>query len=127
MNTPTHVLVSAAVLAKPGEQHAGRNWAVLIGAIIADLSIFVMYFWTRLLMGQPEDLIWREIYFTPFWQSIGMIANSFPLYASAALLAWWRGLQRSARKTPTPIQTELTANASKHPLAQSLFGELRAT
>ena len=93
MNTPTHVLVSAAVLAKPGAEHVHRNWAVLVGAVIADLSIFVMYFWTRVLMGQPEDLIWREIYFTPFWQSIGMIANSFPLYASAALVAWWRGWQ----------------------------------
>ena len=42
-------------------------------------------------MGRPEELIWREIYFTPFWQGIGMVANSIPLYATAALLAWWFG------------------------------------
>ena len=93
MNTPTHVLISSAVLARSGGEHAQRNWAVLLGAIIADLSIFVMYFWTRVLMGRPEEVIWQEIYFTPFWQSIGMVANSFPLYACVALLAWWRGWQ----------------------------------
>ena len=40
-------------------------------------------------MGQPEELVWREIYFTPFWQGIGMVANSIPLYGFIALIGWW--------------------------------------
>ena len=40
-------------------------------------------------MGQPEELVWREIYFTPFWQGIGMIVNSIPLYSLIALMGWW--------------------------------------
>lgn len=90
MNTPTHLLISAAVLAKPGEKNRAANWAVLTGALLPDLSIFVMFFWTRIVMGYPEDLIWREIYFTPFWQSIGMVGNSIPLYAALAVVAWSR-------------------------------------
>ncbi len=90
MNTPTHLLISAAVLARPGEQHRSRNGAILIGALLPDLSIFVMFFWSRILMGQPEELVWREIYFTPFWQGIGMVANSAPVYALIGLVAWWR-------------------------------------
>lgn len=89
MNTPTHLLISAAVLARRGEVHRRHNNLILAGALLPDLSIFVMYFWSRVLMGQPEELVWREIYFTPFWQGIGMIVNSIPLYGLIALMGWW--------------------------------------
>ncbi len=78
------------MLAKSGTEHRRRNILVLAGALLPDLSIFIMFFWTRIIMGRPEELIWREIYFTPFWQSIGMVANSMPLYGAIALIAWWR-------------------------------------
>ncbi len=45
MNTPTHLLIGAAALARPADDAAGlwRNAAVLLGALVADARIFISY------------------------------------------------------------------------------------
>ena len=37
MNTPTHLLLSVALLAKPGEKR--RNWAVIAGSLIPYIGV----------------------------------------------------------------------------------------
>lgn len=87
MMTPTHLLVGAAAFARPGEYQ--RNRAVLIGALLPDLSIFVLYFWGRAIAGYPARHVWREVYWQEPWQTLGAISNSFPLFLAILAIGWW--------------------------------------
>lgn len=87
MNTPTHLLLSAAILARDDKRPAppGRNWAVIVGALIPDAAIFVMFAWTRLIQGASEREVWSTLYWQEPWQSLVAVANSVPLFAALAL------------------------------------------
>jgi len=85
LNTPTHILTAAALFTKPGEPR--RNWAVLIGALLPDLSIFALVAWARWIEDIPHQKIWREVYWQEPWQTLGAISNSFVIWGAVALLA----------------------------------------
>ena len=78
MNTPTHVLLSAALLTK--KDAPARNLAVLVGSVAPDLSMFALFFWAKVIAGIPERELWREVYWQEPWQTLSAISNSFPLY-----------------------------------------------
>ena len=90
MNTPTHLLTAAALLMR--RDAPARNTAVVVGALLPDLSIFVLFGWARLIQGVPEREIWRSLYWQEPWQTVGAIANSFPVWVLvlmvAACLGW---------------------------------------
>ncbi len=88
MMTPTHVLIGAAAFARPGDRR--RNLAAIFGALLPDLSIFVLFGWGRFVKGVSEHQLWRELYWQEPWQTLGAISNSAPLYAGLLLLGWWR-------------------------------------
>lgn len=87
MNTPTHLMVGAALFARPGLR--ARGLAALSGALAPDAAIYVLWAGGRLL-GHGERVIWSDLYFSPTWQAITTIGNSAPLYASIALIGAWR-------------------------------------
>ncbi|GBF25397.1 hypothetical protein MnTg02_00428 [bacterium MnTg02] len=89
MNTPTHLLISIALLAKPDAPR--RNMAVIFGALIPDLSIYVLFVWAKLVAQVPEQEIWRHLYWQEPWQTLSGLSNSFPLYAMLVALGVWRG------------------------------------
>ena len=98
MNTPTHLLISAAVLARHGKP--ARNWAVLAGALIPDAAIFVLFAWARLVQGASERELWSNLYWQAPWQSLVAVANSVPLFLGAALLGLGAlGIARRRRRT----------------------------
>lgn len=77
MNTVTHAIVASTLLSKKG---AGKlNWVVLIGALLPDASIFIFYFWAKIIQQTPERIIWTELYWQQPWQTIGAVSNSIPL------------------------------------------------
>lgn len=78
MNTPTHMLAAAALLSR--KRQPGRNTAVLLGAIVPDLSIFVLFGWAR-ANGIPQHEIWTSLYWQEPWQTISAISNSFPIWS----------------------------------------------
>lgn len=81
MNTPTHLLVSAGLFSRP---RAGvRNAAVLLGALMPDLPIYVLWAQAR-LRGLPEARIWSELYFSDGWQMAVTVGNAAPIYALIA-------------------------------------------
>lgn len=89
MNTPTHMLTAAALLSKSGESR--RNWAIIAGGLLPDLSIFALVAWARLVEDQPHRQIWRETYWQEPWQTLGAISNSFVIWALVALIAYRLG------------------------------------
>lgn len=58
-----------------------QNAAALAGALLPDLSVFVMYFWSRLIEGEPAWRVWGVTYWSEPWQTISAVSNSFPLWA----------------------------------------------
>lgn len=88
MNTQTHILLGATLLAWPGRPL--RNAAVLAGGLVPDISVLVMWASAK-LAGMPESLIWRDLYWQPEWQSAAAVTNSVPLYLALALAATGMG------------------------------------
>lgn len=88
MNTPTHLIVALALLSKRKEKK--RNLGVAVGALLPDLSIFVFYFYAKLIGKLPEQKIWSEAYWTEPWQTISAISNSVPLALFILAISVWR-------------------------------------
>ena len=83
MNTQTHVLLAAAILAKPGVP--ARNAAVIAGALVPDLAIYTLFIWSK-IAGIPERLVWSQLYYQPPWSEAVTIGNSAPIYILVLLI-----------------------------------------
>jgi len=103
VNTQTHLLVAAAIFAKPDQPK--RNTALIIGALLPDAAIFALFGWA-VLTGVPQEVLWREIYFSEPMLTLTAIGNSAPLYAAIALAAWAYARWRTGR--PLPVLPTLT-------------------
>lgn len=123
MNTQTHLVLAAAVLCISSNTNlkssAGVGWssasvrgintAVLIGAILPDLSLFIMWGQAK-ARGIADAVIWQELYFSVFWQDIGAITNSIPLYAGIAIVGLLLG-GRILRNRSLTTSTNLLGQA----------------
>ncbi len=83
MNTQTHLLVAAALFAKPG--HSLRNAAVVVGSFIPDAAIYTLFVWSK-IAAIPEQKVWDELYWQEPWQSWTAAGNSIPLYLLVLVL-----------------------------------------
>jgi len=79
VNTPAHVFLATALAAKPHSQ--SRNTALICGALFPDMMMFVMVAWERWVNGLSAREIFRDAYFSDFWQEIFAINNSAPIFA----------------------------------------------
>ena len=84
MNTVAHMVIAAAALSRP--QSPKRNWAVVAGAVLPDISMFVFFAWSR-VQGWSGDETWNVQYWTEPWQTLGAVSNSFVLLGILLLLA----------------------------------------
>lgn len=88
MNTPAHLLLGAAAFGKP---HSNRvTGAAVIGALLPDLSLYVMGGVSLFVLGIPSNVVFGELYFSPLWQQVFAIDNSFVLWGFGLLIAIWR-------------------------------------
>ena len=85
MNTPTHLIFAAAVFAKPEQRKV--TIAALLGGFIPDLSLYLMIFWHQFVLGTPTNVIFGQLYFSPYWQQVFAIDNSFILWGLALIAA----------------------------------------
>ena len=89
MNTPAHLLIGAAAFARPPQ---GRILlAALLGAVLPDLSLYLMVGVSLFVLGIPEQVVFGQLYYSRTWQTVFAIDNSFILWGIALLLAVWRG------------------------------------
>ncbi len=87
MNTIAHIVIASAALTRPDTPR--RNWAVLIGAVIPDASMFVFFAWSR-LQGWSGDETWTVQYWNEPWQALGAASNSFILFGLLLAAGIWR-------------------------------------
>ncbi len=93
MNTPAHILVSAAILSRSSTSPPNRTClsAAVAGALLPDALMFVFYGVEKFVLGQPERLIWSERYFLNSWQDLFDVFNSFPIALIGLAVACWIG------------------------------------
>jgi len=114
LNTQAHLLLAAALLCRSSNDRPiatrtdGKsecrvwpvNVAVLVGALVPDISLFVMFAQAR-LRGISDDIIWGELYYSSFWQYAAAITNSVPIYLTLAIAGYC--LLTQIRSTATAI------------------------
>jgi hypothetical protein len=90
MNTPSHAILNLALLTQ--SSHLSHPFPILMGAVLPDLPIFVLYGWAKLIQRLPESAIWTETYYQPFWQNLTALGHSIPLtslgFVITALCGW---------------------------------------
>ena len=89
MNTPAHVLFAAAVWARPGEPKV--TLAALAGALMPDLSLYLLAGVSLFVLGLSPNHVFDDLYFSPAWQTVFAVDNSFILWGTLFALAWWQG------------------------------------
>ena len=87
MNTPAHLLIGAAALGRRDERQL--IWAALLGALLPDLSLYVMATVSLFLLRIPPQVVFDELYFSAAWQTVFAIDNSFVLWGILLALALW--------------------------------------
>lgn len=78
MNTQAHLLIGTAVL---GQRDAPvRNASAVLGTLTPDIAMFVMVAWQGWVLGRTGQQIFREDYYSPFWQEVFAVSNSLVVF-----------------------------------------------
>ncbi|WP_371171028.1 cobalamin biosynthesis protein CobQ [Aliiroseovarius sp. 2305UL8-7] len=85
MNTPAHLIVGAAVFGRDRK----TTWAALIGALLPDLSLYLMASYALFIAQIPERVVFGELYYSDLWQNIFAIDNSLLLWGAGLGIALW--------------------------------------
>ena len=88
MNTPAHLLLGAAVFGRRG--HRSLIWAAMAGAILPDLSLYLLAGVSLFVLRIDPRVVFDELYFSDLWQSIFAVDNSFLVWGLLLGLALWR-------------------------------------
>lgn len=75
VNTPTHMLVGAALFARPNRPNA--MLAAFAGGLVPDLPMFLMVLVAARFSGIPEHEVFGALYFSESWQRVFAIDHSF--------------------------------------------------
>ncbi len=90
MNTPGHLLLGAALFARP--PRPAFLFVALLGSAIPDMSAVILVFWARRVEGISDEVIFNTLYFSERWQQVFAIDNSIPLWAGLLGIALWQRL-----------------------------------
>lgn len=63
----------------------------MLGALLPDVSWYVMAGVALKLLHIPPQIVFNELYFSPAWQTVFAIDNSFVLWGALLALSIWSG------------------------------------
>lgn len=89
MNTPAHLIVGAAAFGRP--EHRWTIAAALLGAMIPDLSLYLLVGWHLLILETEARVVFDELYFSDAWQSVFAVDNSVLVWGAVLALGIWQG------------------------------------
>ena len=81
MNTPAHLIFGAAAFARPDAWKV--TTAALFGALLPDLSLYVLCIWHLFILGMSPEVVFGKLYFSDGWVRIFRADNSFVLWGIA--------------------------------------------
>ena len=103
MNTPRHAILNLALLTQ--KTHLSHPFPILVGAILPDVPIFILYGWAKLIQRLPESVIWTETYYQPFWQNLTALGHSIPLTSLGFILSALGGWETPPSSLPAWCST----------------------
>lgn len=92
MNTPTHMIIGAALFARRGSPPVSA--AALAGGLVPDIPMFLMISYATRIAGISNQEVFGTLFFTERWQRIFAIDHSF--FVWGALVAAGVLLHRQA-------------------------------
>ncbi len=78
MNTPAHLIFGMAAFGKPDARNV--TLAALAGAMIPDLSLYLLAGTHLFILGTSPDTVFNDLYFSEEWHAIFRVDNSFILW-----------------------------------------------
>lgn len=87
MNTPSHMLIGAAVFARP--LVPATLIAAFAGGLVPDVPMFAMVLWSTRVAGVPEHEVFGTLFFSETWQSVFAVDHSFFVWGGLLGLAVW--------------------------------------
>ena len=88
MNTPAHLIIGAAAFGKSNIR--AITWCALLGALLPDLSLYLMAGVSLFVLGISPQRVFGELYYSDAWQQVFAIDNSFVLWGIVFAIAIWR-------------------------------------
>lgn len=85
MNTPTHMLIGAALFAR--RDRPVLSLVALAGGLIPDLAMLSLVQWAVRVRGIPEQAVFGQLFFSEAWQRIFAVDHSFILWGASFALA----------------------------------------
>lgn len=83
MNTPSHILLGAALFAR--RDRPDVTLAAFAGGLVPDLALLLMYSSGVWLFGLSERVVFGTLYFTGGWQQVFLADHSFLLWGGLVL------------------------------------------
>lgn len=90
MNTPAHLLLGTAFFARG--RGAPLFAAACVGAVLPDLSLYVLAGGSIFLLGLSPQRVFDELYFSTAWQTVFAIDNSFILWGVLLALSVYKSI-----------------------------------
>ena len=87
MNTPAHLVLGAAVMARPCTRPL--IWVAMLGGLLPDLSLYLLAGVSLTILQIPPARVFNELYFSDLWQGIFAVDNSFIIWGALLGLAIW--------------------------------------
>ncbi|MEL7282695.1 MAG: cobalamin biosynthesis protein CobQ [Pseudomonadota bacterium] len=66
-----------------------RTCAAVAGALAPDLSLYLMVSASLYIWQISPEVVFGELYFSPAWQQVFAIDNSFFVWGALGAVAWW--------------------------------------
>ncbi|WP_420862614.1 cobalamin biosynthesis protein CobQ [Algirhabdus cladophorae] len=87
MNTPAHLIFGLAAFSKKHQMET--IFGALIGAMLPDVSLYLMAGVSIFLLDISPQIVFRDLYFSPQWQQVFAVDNSFILWGIGFAFALW--------------------------------------
>lgn len=87
MNTPAHLLIGWAAFGRGNDRKIAA--AAVFGALLPDLSLYLMAGTSIFLMGISPREVFNELYFSPAWQAVFSVDNSFFVWGAGLAAGFW--------------------------------------
>ena len=73
MNTPAHLIFGMAAFGNP--MRRAVTAAAFAGAVIPDLSLYLLAGWELLIKGTDPNIVFGQMYYSESWQAVFRIDN----------------------------------------------------
>ena len=87
MNTASHILIGAAILGRPSIP--AISLSAMVGGLVPDLPMFAMVIWSTLVLGLPGEVVFGQLYFSEFWQTVFSIDHGFLFWGGLLAFSLW--------------------------------------